>query len=278
MKNREKTKIGLINFTNCLPINYSLEQYKPCDTEFIYGTPAELNRLMSENKIDVAPISSYEYLRYKNLYTLIKSACISSDGECGSVILFSNADINSLNHCKIGVPIDSASSIALLKIILNEFGNETVNINFMEHKYEHTPQKYLNSGFDAVLFIGDNALKENTANKNQVLRYDIGKLWKQVTGYPAVFGTWAARTAWVNENQDEFLRINNLIIKAIETGLGVYFNEILNEASAGLKLDRQIIREYLGQKIQYKFTGKHEKSLDIFKKLNKLYNEKNCIL
>jgi len=266
MENNNKIKVGLINFTNCLPLNYTLERHKPENTQLIYGTPAELNKLMAEEKVDVAPVSSFEYLKNKNKYTLMNTACISSDGECGSVLVFSKTEPGRLNNSKIAVPCDSASSVAMLKIILNEHDIILRDVYFKEHNYSLSPEQYINSGFDAVLFIGDNALKYSYYT-DKLFIYDIGKIWKHLTGYPAVFGTWAARTAWVNKNQDDFENIKKLIPNAIETGLGIYFNEILNISSYNLNMNKEIIRDYLTKKIKYNFTVEHEKSLELFKKL-----------
>ena len=103
-----KIKIGLINFTNCLPVYYTFEKLQPENIEFLYGNPVQLNKLMSEGKIDIAPVSSFEYLKNKHKYTLIEKACISSDGECGSVILFCKKEFHKLNNGKIAIPNDSA--------------------------------------------------------------------------------------------------------------------------------------------------------------------------
>jgi len=278
MKN-QKTKIGLIKFTNCLPVNYGLERQKPENTKFIYGTPAYLNKLMAEKKIDIAPISSFEYLKNKDKYTLIKTACISSDEECGSVLLFSRKEIKNPDGGKIGIPCDSASSTAMLKIILNEYDIDLKNIIFETHNYAKSVNQFLDSDFDAVLFIGDNALKNNYNPDKSFSVYDIGTLWKKIAGYPAIFGTWVARNDWVKENKDSFKRINNLIPKAIATGLGMYFNEILYRASCDLGIKEDFIRTYLTEKIKYNFTIQHEKSLELFEKLYKnLQKTKSFIL
>ena len=184
------TKIGLIKFTNCLPVNFYLEKEMPDNTEFVYGTPAELNKLLAEGKIDLAPISAFEYIRNKDNYSPIGGACISSDGECGSVFLFSKREISDLKGCKIGIPCDSATSIAMLRIILAQWGINSENTVFEQHSYAGGLDGLFDLGFDAVLFIGDNALKENNSLHKPCNVYDLGKLWKDLTGYPAVFGVF----------------------------------------------------------------------------------------
>ncbi len=269
MSTGSKTKIGLIKFINCLPLNYTLERQRPGNTKLIYGTPVELNSLINRGVIDVAPISSFEYLQNKHKYTLIKKAGISSDGECGSVLLFSKKPFGKLNGAKISVPCDSASSVAMLKIILNEHDINLKDICFKEHNYSQSIGQFLESAFDAVLFIGDNALKNNFTDNKPYLTFDIGTLWKNLTGLPAVFGTWAARTKWTENNRDSYEQVNNLIPKAIETGLGVYFNEILNNAYDRTGIEKTMIRDYLTKKIDYSYTSEHQQSLELFEKLYK---------
>lgn len=240
-----KIKLGLINFTNCLPINYTLEKQQNKGVELIYGNPARINRLMRTGILDAAPVSSVEYLKNTHEYTLVETACINSDGECGSVLLFSEKKPGQLK--KVALPCDSATSSAMLKILLNNY-----DIDFSVHDYTDTGNN------DAALFIGDNALKKYHSPHGYSHVYDIGGLWRDFTGYPAVFGTWVRK-------RDKFPGLDDLIPEAIATGLSVYFNEIVKLASENLGLNKNIIEDYLLSKIKYDFTERHKKSLEIFK-------------
>ncbi len=247
MISNTKIKFGLINFTNCMPLNYTLERWQREDIELIYGNPAQINELMAKGELDIAPVSSIEYLKNEDKYKLIETACISSDGECGSVILFSNKELNEIK--KIGLPCDSASSVAMLKILMKQN-----DISYIEHNY-----KNISSDADAVLFIGDNALKEKHLGQNYKFSYDLGRMWKQETGLPAVFGTWV-------KSGDKIIQMDYLVAEAIETGLRLYFNKILDNASKKLNLQKEIIKDYLTAKIKYSFTERHKASLETFKK------------
>jgi len=288
--------LGLINFTNCLPINYTLEKWALDNLVLSWGHPVLINSLMKEGQVHVAPVSAFEYLTNENDYVLIKEACITSDAECGSVILFSNYKLEDLAGKKIGIPYNSATSINMLKILLNEKGISPESINFIRHKYELPVSEALSSEFDAVLYIGDNALisrfnlchceqseaiqktlnnkwiASSQAPRNDILQYDLGKLWKELTGLPPVFGTWVAKADWAATRKDDFEQVKFLITKAVEAGLGMYFNEVIQKAASELNLSDYYIKDYLTAKIKYNFTPEHEKSLDLFKKL---YNKIN---
>jgi len=256
--------LGQINFTNCLPVNYCFQKWAIEGIILKNGHPALINSLMQEGKLHVAPVSSLEYLLNKDKYTLIDNLCISSDGEAGSVILFSNYEFSELSGKKIGVPHTSYTSIALLRILLEKY--EVKNAQFINHQYETSLHEALKDKYDAVLYIGDPALVANIKDTGK--KYDLGKLWKEITGYPMVFGTWAALSAWKESNEDDFSQINLLLTKAVANGLGIYFNEIINLASSGLNLDKAHIRHYLTKNIRYEFSEKHRESLDLFKTLH----------
>jgi len=278
MGENDKISIGLINFTNCLPINHALEKMNHGELLFSRRYPALINGLMKEGQVHVAPISSIEYLRNEEDYILIKEACITSEAECGSVILFSSCKLEDLAGKRVGIPYNSATSIAMLEVLLIEKGIALESIKFSVHKYAGASPLQPDKEFDAVLYIGDAALvaryqmneiltPETQAQNDRIYQYDLGRLWKEVTGLPPVFGTWAARADWAATHEDDFNRVKRLITKAVEAGLGVYFNEVIKIAAEDLELPCDFVKDYLSAKIKYNFTPECEKSLYLFKEL-----------
>jgi len=261
----EKISIGLINFINCLPINHTLEKWAHENIVLSWGHPVLINHLVSSAQVQVAPVSAYEYLTNEKDYILIKEACITSDAECGSVILFSNYKFEDLAGKRIGIPHNSATSINMLKILLKEKNIPLESINFSMHKYKSALPEALNSEFDAVLYIGDQALACRYKYNDKFYQYDLGTLWKEATGLPPVFGTWVARADWATAHKDDFEWVKFLINKAVEAGLGVYFNEVIQKAASDMDLPEYFIEDYLTAKIKYNFTSVHEQSLKLFK-------------
>ena len=252
-----------------MPINYSLEKWGLENIILKKGHPVYINRLMKEGQVLVAPISSYEYIKNEKNYVLIKEACIASKAECGSVLLFSNRKFEDLAGCTVALPDDSATSAEMLKILLKKKGIFLQEINFVPHKYELNLPDFLSprGKIDAVLYIGNNALISAAKYNDKIIQYDIGRLWKDTTGFPPVFGVWAARADWAINHADDFQKIKLLIGKAVEAGLGMYFNEIIKKASADLFLPENTIRDYLSAKIKYDYTPEHEAGLEYFKEL-----------
>jgi chorismate dehydratase len=261
-------KIGQINFTNCLPVNYSFSKWNIRGLSFHNDCPSQINKMMQSKIIDIAPVSSIEYLNNTDKYTLIDNICISSYEKVGSVILFSNYEMNDLSGKKIALPYTSASSIALLKILLYENNIDLNNISFHNHRYENSLEESLKNKYDAILYIGDPALCSDINYKDNYMHYDLGECWYNMTDLPMVFGTWVARSYWTTNNNEDFVEIKNLLDKAVESGLNMYFNDVINIASQNLNIDKTFIIDYLTNKIKYKFTNDHLKSLQLFKKMN----------
>lgn len=255
--------LGQIEFTNCLPINFCFEKWNFKNINLINTYPSKINELMIEEKIDIAPISSIEYLKNKDKFVLFDNICISSNGKVKSVVLFSKFDLKNLENKTIGVPYTSATSIILLKVLLDNYGIDLNKVNFIIHDYSKSLNDYLNNQFDAILYIGDKALQE-MALENRYKIFDLGDEWKKLTDLPMVFGTWVATKNWQIKHQKDFLHLKELFNKAIDDGLNIYFNEIVSNASISLNVDKQLVENYLKENIKYTYTKKHGKALELF--------------
>jgi chorismate dehydratase len=181
-------RIGWIDYANCTPIFTALTRHFGCDGyTFVKGVPAELNAMLAKGLIDVSPSSSIEYALHADRYCLLPGLSISSIGPVKSVLLFSRRPIEELHTCTIGLTAESATSVALLKILLaKQFG--------FTNRFERTGLEIRSalSRYDALLLIGDAALRESLAAEDLHV-YDLGELWYRFCGLPFVFALWIVR-------------------------------------------------------------------------------------
>lgn len=178
---RSKPRVGQIAYTNCVPFYHHLEGFN-----FLKAVPAEINRAMHLGEVDIAPVSSLEYLDHSEDYYLLPDFAVAARQFSGSVILFSRNKIESLDRAKIALTRESLSSSALLKVLLKfnyKFENEFVTV-------KSDPEKMLQE-YAAALVIGDDALFYHP--KEFVYKYDLAELWWQWTGKPFCFALWAVR-------------------------------------------------------------------------------------
>lgn len=181
-------KIGQIEYANCVPLFHVLREQFPCTGyEFVTGVPAELNRLLLEGKIDVCPSSSIEYAKYPERYTILPHLSISSIGAVASVLLFSKVPVAELDGRKILLSSESATSVNLLKILLDrQFGCSCI----YEQARPGTTKAYGDAS--ALLLIGDSALRASL-EKTDLFVFDLGDMWYSWTGHPFVFALWLCR-------------------------------------------------------------------------------------
>ena len=140
--------------------------------EQVTGVPTELNRMLIEGEIDVAPISSIEYARNSDRLRLLPSLCVSSEGAVDSIQLITRKPLEQVRS--VAVTPESATSVVLTKVLLGDV--------------ELVP---LDDPADARMLIGDAALR--SAFEDPTPHHDLGRLWKERTGLPMVFAVWACR-------------------------------------------------------------------------------------
>jgi chorismate dehydratase len=142
------------------------------EVEQVSGVPTQLNRMLMEGEIDVAPISSIEYARNPEKLTLLPRLCVSSEGAVDSIQLITRKPLEQVRS--VAVTPESATSVVLTKVLLGDV--------------ELVP---LDEPADARMLIGDAALR--SAFEDPTPHHDLGRLWQERTGLPMVFAVWACR-------------------------------------------------------------------------------------
>lgn len=160
-------RLGRISYVNMAPVFHRLEY----EVDEVVGVPTELNRMLLDGEVDVAPISSIAYARNAEQLRLLPRLCVSSEGAVDSIQLVTRLPLGRVRS--VAVTSESATSVVLTKVLLPNA--------------EHVP---LGEEADAKLLIGDAALK--SAFEDPTPHHDLGRLWLERTGLPMVFAVWAA--------------------------------------------------------------------------------------
>ena len=193
-------RIGKIRYLNCVPFYFRLPELlkeKGFDesASFFESHPAAINDAMGRAEIDVAPISSMEYLQHQEDYLLLPDLGIGTRLFARSVLLISKKKIESLNQAVIALSKESFSSSSLARILLKRKYGHANTFDLADQDPEAMLQKY-----PAAVVIGDQALF--CQPKELVYKYDLGELWQQWTGLPFVFALWAVRKEFAFRNAD----------------------------------------------------------------------------
>ncbi|MCM8774774.1 MAG: hypothetical protein NC930_00220, partial [Candidatus Omnitrophica bacterium] len=131
-------RIGRLRYVNAIPFYHQLWKKEMADLEtpiggikFYENYPTQINLAMRKGKIDLAPISSLEYLNHQREYLLLPDLVIGSRDFSSSVLLISKDRIEGLNGAKIALTRQSLSSAVLFRILLKfkyKFHNQYVSV------------------------------------------------------------------------------------------------------------------------------------------------------
>jgi len=152
--------------------------------QLVVKRPGVLNTMLRNNDLDISLISFMEYAQNPELYELVQGVGLSSKGYVDSVKLFSKVPMNELNGHNIHTTSASATSVAVMEILLRENNVKDYVCATYDVK-EGIPDK------TAALSIGDEALTEDTHKFKYV--YDLGEMWNKLFNRNIVFATAAIR-------------------------------------------------------------------------------------
>ncbi len=185
-------RIGLVSYLNTAPLLFSLrEEAQNQAWVLCEDHPTALNQALAQGRIDLGLVSSYEYAQGD--YLLLPDISISATGRVGSVLLFSKLPLDQLTGQEILLTQASATSVALLKLLLEDFCGQ-------KPLYRVGKLKDLGEA-QAYLAIGDEALRLRH-HPPLSYAYDLAALWMEHTGLPFVFAVFAVRPeAWANKKE-----------------------------------------------------------------------------
>jgi len=141
--------------------------------------PRALGDAVAEGRVDAGPLALADCIRLDDAVTLLPFG-IAARERARSVLLFSARPMPDLAGRRIAVTGETATSVRLLRILL-AFRDEV----------EPPVLVPLGEAADALLLIGDTALRAWSGPWPQPHCFDLGEEWTRWTGFPSVFAVWA---------------------------------------------------------------------------------------
>lgn len=252
-----RLKVGFIQYANVYPIFYVLEREGLLteDIHLVRGVPSQLNWALRNDLIDLSPSSSVEYLLNRELYEFIDGISISSQESVGSVLLFSDCELERIDGKKILLTDQSATSHLLLRTILEEF---------MGLKPHYELSSIPQSG-EIFLLIGDEALKYRKLDDKKKV-YDLANLWYRHTGLPFVFALWIVRREVLSSLSplyEKYVSFKEKLLYARDRCC-YYFEEMAKNSYLKGFMNEDEIISYWSHNMDYRLEESHKKSLTLF--------------
>ena len=162
-------RIGCVKYLNARPLIHGWPG------EVYFDHPATLCRMLADGELDVAFVSSFEFLRDPS-YSIVDGVCVAADGPVFSVFIAHRDPVEVADE--ITVDPNSRTSVNLLRCLLAE---------------RNLAARLVERNAEAKLLIGDQAIRFRQQHEADYAFWDLAAEWKGATGLPFVFALWLIR-------------------------------------------------------------------------------------
>ncbi len=241
----EKTvapRIGCVKYINARPL------VRGWDGPIEFDHPSALCRRLAAAELDVALVSSFEFLR-NPIYSIVDGVSIASHGAVYSVFV---AHHPGENWNKVELDPASSTGATLLRCLLREQKEEP---NECAAPLDNLSP--LDPG-SARLLIGDQAIRFRKKFGDRYEYLDLGRAWRDLTGLPFVFALWLVRPE-VSEAKETADRL-----RAVRDRNLAQLDELLAEPS---EFDAQFRSHYYRDCLSFDFGEEEKAGLERFRDL-----------
>jgi len=240
-------RIGCVKYLNARPL------IRGCLGGIEFDHPSVLCERLAKGELDVAAVSSFEFLR-NPIYRIVDDVSISSDGPVYSVVVAHRGDISEIQE----IELDPASQTAvnLLRCLHAEVG---FNPRLVRRNTGVSPAGAKSiSARSAQLLIGDQAIRFRESHAGEFRFWDLGEQWKKLIGLPFVYALWLIRPEVADPRQ-----IANRLRALREENLS-NLDELV---SAETEFDHQFCASYYREHLRFSFGEEEKEGLRTFANL-----------
>ena len=245
--------VGKIPYLNSVPFYALLEKR---DFRILPVVPRRMGMLGALGEIDAGPFSLMDYLVREEEMDLM-GWCIATRDQVKSVMLFSKGGWRDLEGRRIGITDDTATSVHLLNVLLEKkYGVHATLERLHQGVNAH-------DGLDAVLLIGDEALRRNKEGLGGFeLVYDLAREWYEWQKLPFVFAVWAVRRSLPAGEKEE---LGALLERALGA-VGGDFVPVAGRHGRRIGLTDAETQEYLSG-FNYRLGEREREAIAVFRRL-----------
>jgi chorismate dehydratase len=238
-------RVGCVKYLNARP----LIRGWPGNVEFDH--PSALCQRLTKGQLDVALVSSFEFLR-NPIYRIVDDVSISSDGPVYSVVVAHRGAISEIEE----IELDPASETAvnLLRCLLGELGL-TARLTGGVSGSAELPR--------ARLIIGDQAIRFRQNHAGQFRFWDLGEQWKKLTGLPFVYALWLIRPE-VSDAKSIAQRLRGLRDKNLADIPVILSDALADAADDKWAVTPEFLDRYYTEHLRFGFGTREKQGLQTF--------------
>jgi len=247
-------RVGRVPYLHAEPFYFDMARR---GIELYEMVPSALVASAAQDEIDAGPMPLAESFRLDDRFEPVAGFCVASAKRAGSLLLYSTRPIAALHGAYIGLTDEASNAPRLLQVLLRL-------------RYRVQPAAYvsLHDAHDALLLIGNQALRQRLGLPGFQYMYDLGEEWYAWTGLPCVLSRWMMR-------KDVDPKAKALLQDTLYVGLEEGVNALYGLAEPRedlLMLPRDIVMYIQG--LRYYIGGAEQRAIDRFRSyLNQLDGE-----
>ncbi len=237
--------IGCVKYLNARP----LIRGRRDNVEFDH--PSALCHRLAKGQLDVALVSSFEFLR-NPIYRIVDDVSISSDGPVYSVVVAHSGEFANIEE----IELDPASETAvnLLRCLLAELGL--------------TPRLIAGTSDSAGssrarLIIGDQAISFRQNHADPFQFWDLGEQWKKLTGLPFVYALWLIRPE-VPDAKSIAQRLRGLRDENLADIPAIVSDAVADVADHKQEITAEFLDRYYKEHLRFGFGTREKQGLQTF--------------
>ena len=243
MAEAELLRIGCVKYLNARPLIYGWPG------EVVFDHPTTLCERLASGLLDVALVSSFEFLR-NPVYTLVDGISIASHGPVHSVFVAHAGELADIEE--IEVDPASQTSTNLLRCLLAEIGlSPKFVIRSRLIQRAITPRL-------AKFFIGDQAIRFRDEGEATFRFWDLGEEWQKRTQLPFVYALWLIRPE---------VRSPKVIADTLRACRDNNLREFDVLIAGEREFSPDFCQYYLRECLSYQFGPQEKEGLSTFRKL-----------
>ena len=174
-----KLRVGLLPYLNSTVF---YERMDPGAVELTEYLPRQMALAVEHGDLDAGPLPVAEWVRMGDALTSIGDFCVATKQASVSILLFSARMPEEMEGARIAVTEQTATTVQLMRVLFREnWGVEPDALVTREEPH------------DAILLIGDEALRNRSGIDDYPFVHDLGEVWNAMTGLPFVYAHWLAR-------------------------------------------------------------------------------------
>ena len=216
-----------------------------------FDHPSALCQRLAKGQLDVALVSSFEFLR-NPIYRIVDDISISSDGPVYSVVVAHRGEFSKIEE----IELDPASETAvnLLRCLLAELGlTPRLSGRNSEGAGLHR----------ARLIIGDQAISFRQNHAGEFQFWDLGEQWKKLTELPFVYALWLIRPD-VPDAKSIAQRLRGLRDENLADIQVILSDAVADAADKKQEITQEFLDRYYNEHLRFGFGTREKQGLQTF--------------